>query len=196
MVIKENGVYKGLIKKNEQGLNILSMVESPAIEVEYIKMNKDNEPIQIKCEVLNEEKRIVIAPAMIPDLVIPRVSKQGVKFSVYFERETIFESLFKLSSEQKDQNIDVNHNQELIKGATIIEKFITDENRVQSVKGFENMPFGTLFFTAIVTDEQLWSDIKAGKINGWSIDGQYSLEETDVELTEDEVNFLVKQKNY
>jgi hypothetical protein len=49
-----------------------------------------------------------------------------------------------------------------------------------------------LFFTAIVTDDQLWSDIKAGKINGWSIDGQYTLEETDVELTEEEVNFLIK----
>lgn len=35
------------------------------------------------------------------------------------------------------------------------------------------------------------SDIKAGKINGWSIDGFYDLEiEEDVELTEDEIKIL------
>lgn len=194
-MIKENGIYKASIKKLENGLNILSMVESPAIEVEYLKMNKENE-LELKFEILNEEKRIVIAPAMIPDLVIPRVNKQGVKYSVYFDKETIFESLVKLSQEQKDQNIDVNHSQQLIKGATIIEKFVTDEKRVQSVKGFENLPFGTLYFTAVVTDEQLWSDIKAGKINGWSIDGAYTLEETDIELTEDEINFLIKKGQF
>lgn len=194
-MIKENGIYKASIKKLENGLNILSMVESPAIEVEYLKMNKENE-LELKFEILNEEKRIVIAPAMIPDLVIPRVNKQGVKYSVYFDKETIFESLVKLSQEQKDQNIDVNHSQQLIKGATIIEKFITDEKRVQSVKGFENLPIGTLYFTAVVTDEQLWSDIKAGKINGWSIDGAYTLEETDIELTEDEINFLIKKGQF
>lgn len=194
-MIKENGVYKASIKKLENGLNILSMVESPAIEVEYLKMNKENE-LELKFEILNEEKRIVIAPAMIPDLVIPRVNKQGVKYSVYFDKETIFESLVKLSQEQKDQNIDVNHSQQLIKGATIIEKFVTDEKRVQSVKGFENLPFGTLYFTAVVTDEQLWNDIKDKKINGWSIDGAYTLEETDVELTEDEINFLIKKGQF
>lgn len=194
-MIKENGVYKASIKKLENGLNILSMVESPAIEVEYLKMNKENE-LELKFEILNEEKRIVIAPAMIPDLVIPRVNKQGIKYSVYFDKETIFESLVKLSQEQKDQNIDVNHSQQLIKGATIIEKFITDEKRVQSVKGFENLPIGTLYFTAFVTDEQLWNDIKDKKINGWSIDGAYTLEETDVELTEDEINFLIKKGQF
>lgn len=184
----ENGIYKAKIVKKENGLNILSMVENPAIDINYIKM--EEEINHIKMEVLDEEKNIVIAPALIPDILIPRVHK-GIKYYISFDKETIEQSLIKMSAEQKDQNIDVNHSEKLINGAIVMEKFITHHNRVTQVKNFENLPMGTLFFTAKVIDEKLMSDIKAGKINGWSIAGFYDLEiEEDVELTEDEIKIL------
>lgn len=184
----ENGIYKAKIKTKENGLNILSMVETPAIEINYIKM--EEEINHIKMEVLDEEKNIVIAPALVPDMLIPRVHK-GIKYYISFDKETIEQSLIKMSAEQKDQNVDVNHSEKLINGAIVMEKFITHPNRVTQVKNFENLPMGTLFFTAKVTDEKLMSDIKAGKINGWSIDGFYDLEiEEEVELTEDEIKIL------
>ena len=184
----ENGIYKAKIKTKENGLNILSMVETPAIEINYIKM--EEEINHIKMEVLDEEKNIVIAPALVPDMLIPRVHK-GIKYYISFDKETIEQSLIKMSAEQKDQNVDVNHSEKLINGAIVMEKFITHPNRVTKVKNFENLPMGTLFFTAKVTDEKLMSDIKAGKINGWSIDGFYDLEiEEEVELTEDEIKIL------
>ncbi len=184
----ENGIYKAKIKTKENGLQILSMVETPAIEINYIKM--EEEINHIKMEVLDEEKNIVIAPALVPDMLIPRVHK-GIKYYISFDKETIEQSLIKMSAEQKDQNVDVNHSEKLINGAIVMEKFITHPNRVTQVKNFENLPMGTLFFTAKVTDEKLMSDIKAGKINGWSIDGFYDLEiEEDVELTEDEIKIL------
>lgn len=184
----ENGIYKAKIKTKENGLNILSMVETPAIEINYIKM--EEEINHIKMEVLDEEKNIVIAPALVPDMLIPRVHK-GIKYYISFDKETIEQSLIKMSAEQKDQNVDINHSEKLINGAIVMEKFITHPNRVTQVKNFENLPIGTLFFTAKVIDEKLMSDIKAGKINGWSIDGFYDLEiEEDVELTEDEIKIL------
>lgn len=184
----ENGIYKAKIKTKENGLNILSMVETPAIEINYIKM--EEEINHIKMEVLDEEKNIVIAPALVPDMLIPRVHK-GIKYYISFDKETIEQSLVKMSAEQKDQNVDINHSEKLINGAIVMEKFITHPNRVTQVKNFENLPIGTLFFTAKVIDEKLMSDIKAGKINGWSIDGFYDLEiEEDVELTEDEIKIL------
>lgn len=184
----ENGIYKAKIVKKENGLNILSMVENPAIDINYIKM--EEEINHIKMEVLDEEKNIVIAPALVPDMLIPRVHK-GIKYYISFDKETIEQSLVKMSAEQKDQNVDINHSEKLINGAIVMEKFITHPNRVTQVKNFENLPMGTLFFTAKVTDEKLMSDIKAGKINGWSIDGFYDLEiEEDVELTEDEIKIL------
>jgi hypothetical protein len=184
----ENGIYKAKIKTKENGLNILSMVETPAIEINYIKM--EEEINHIKMEVLDEEKNIVIAPALVPDMLIPRVHK-GIKYYISFDKETIEQSLVKMSAEQKDQNVDINHSEKLINGAIVMEKFITHPNRVTQVKNFENLPMGTLFFTAKVIDEKLMSDIKAGKINGWSIDGFYDLEiEEDVELTEDEIKIL------
>lgn len=184
----ENGIYKAKIKTKENGLQILSMVETPAIEINYVKM--EEEINHIKMEVLDEEKNIVIAPALVPDMLIPRVHK-GIKYYISFDKETIEQSLIKMSAEQKDQNVDVNHSEKLINGAIVMEKFITHPNRVTQVKNFESLPIGTLFFTAKVIDEKLMSDIKAGKINGWSIDGFYDLEiEEDVELTEDEIKIL------
>lgn len=184
----ENGIYKAKIKTKDNGLNILSMVETPAIEINYVKM--EEEINHIKMEVLDEEKNIVIAPALVPDMLIPRVHK-GIKYYISFDKETIEHSLVKMSAEQKDQNVDVNHSEKLINGAIVMEKFITHPNRVTQVKNFENLPMGTLFFTAKVIDEKLMGDIKAGKINGWSIDGFYDLEiEEEVELTEDEIKIL------
>jgi len=184
----ENGIYKAKIKTKENGLQILSMVETPAIEINYVKM--EEEINHIKMEVLDEEKNIVIAPALVPGMLIPRVHK-GIKYYISFDKETIEQSLIKMSAEQKDQNVDVNHSEKLINGAIVMEKFITHPNRVTQVKNFESLPMGALFFTAKVTDTQLMSDIKAGKINGWSIDGFYDLEiEEDVELTEDEIKIL------
>jgi hypothetical protein len=184
----ENGIYKAKIKTKENGLQILSMVETPAIEINYVKM--EEEINHIKMEVLDEEKNIVIAPALVPDMLIPRVHK-GIKYYISFDKETIEQSLIKMSAEQKDQNVDVNHSEKLINGAIVMEKFITHPNRVTQVKNFESLPMGALFFTAKVIDEKLMSDIKAGKINGWSIDGFYDLEiEEDVELTEDEIKIL------
>lgn len=186
--IKENGIYKAKIVKKENGLQILSMVENPAIEINYVKM--EEEINHIKMEVLDEEKNIVIAPALVPDMLIPRVHK-GIKYYISFDKETIEQSLIKMSAEQKDQNVDVNHSEKLINGAIVMEKFIKHPNRVTQVKNFESLPIGTLFFTAKVIDEKLMSDIKTGKINGWSIDGFYDLEiEEDVELTEDEIKIL------
>lgn len=184
----ENGIYKAKIKTKDNGLNILSMVETPAIEINYVKM--EEEINHIKMEVLDEEKNIVIAPALVPDMLIPRVHK-GIKYYISFDKETIEQSLVKMSAEQKDQNVDVNHSEKLINGAIVMEKFITHPNRVTQVKNFESLPMGTLFFTAKVIDEKLMSDIKAGKINGWSIDGFYDLEiEEEVELTDDEIKIL------
>ena len=187
--IKENGIYKAKIKTKENGLNILSMVENPAIDINYIKMNEDK-VYNVKLSVIDEGKGIVIAPALVPEMLIPRVYN-GLQYYISFDKETIEESLIKMSEERKDNNVDLNHSEQLINGVVIMEKFITDENRVTSVKNFEHSPFGTLFFTAKVIDEKLMSDIKAGKINGWSIDGFYDLEiEEDVELTEDEIKIL------
>ena len=35
-----------------------------------------------------------------------------------------------MSEERKDNNVDLNHSEQLIDGVVIMEKFITDENRV------------------------------------------------------------------
>lgn len=187
----ENGVYKAKLKKKENGLNILSMVETPAIDINYIKMNEEIN--HIKMEILNEEENIVIAPALVPDQLIPRVHK-GIKYFICFDAETIEESLIKMSAEQKDQNVDINHSEKLINGAIVMEKFITHPNRVTQVKNFENLPMGTLFFTAKVTDPQLMSDIKAGKINGWSIDGIFELEIDEASTASDGMEFSLEEE--
>ena len=74
------------------------MVETPAIEINYIKM--EEEINRIKMEVLDEEKNIVIAPALVPDMLISRVHK-GIKYYISFDKETIEQSLIKMSAEQK-----------------------------------------------------------------------------------------------
>lgn len=186
--IVEGGYYKCMITSNKDGLQILSMVEQPAIEIDMIKLSADKD--FLKLSILDEDKRIVIGPALIPDLVIPRIEK-GVKFYISFDKQTIFDSLVKMVEEDKDNNVNLQHTGGLIKGVTLFEKFITDPDRVTSVKNFEHVPMGTLFFSGKVDDDKVWQDVKMGKINGWSIEGGYDLIR-DIQLSDDDVLTIIE----
>jgi len=175
------------------GLKIISFVETPAIGFEAIKMSEQTE---IKLEIQDEEERIIFTPILIPDQKIYRNIK-GEEFDLVFPKEVIKQILIQFSKKNINSNVDVNHSEELIKGATFFEFFLKDSRRAKSVGNYDELPDGTMFGSAKVENDEVWADIKAGKIKGVSIDGMFKTVPKKTELSQEDVDTILEiTKNF
>ena len=67
----------------DAGVNAISIVESPAIESDFIALSKDQE---IKLAEVDKEKRVLMGAALIPNKTIFRKNGEE-EFYVYFSRK-------------------------------------------------------------------------------------------------------------
>lgn len=169
------------------GLQDIALVNSPAYQTDFVKFSEHKMNFAIQ----NEDKKIVLGAVMIPDKLIYR-EKDGVPFYVVANKETIYEAAQKFSSENRNLNIKATHEAESnVNDVFIFESFITDENRVNSVKGFEDLPLGTWFVTMKVNNPTVWDKIKAGEFNGFSLEALFKLKPVST-LNDDEINALMQ----
>lgn len=190
-------VYKMELDPNEPklGMKIMSMVDAPAIMVNWVKF-KDSQ--QVKFAIDSEEERIVFAPALIPDMPIYR-NVGGKEFYLTIDAPTIQATAIKFAKDNLTNNLDVNHDGNIVKDVTIFESFITSENRVQAAKGFEDLPLGTWFISAKVNNDEVWNRIKSGELNGFSIDALFTFgkaESTDNSEAEAQIEEILNSKTF
>ena len=68
------------------GVEAISLVEFPAIESNWVALKK-----AVKLEALDNERRMLYGPALIPDKPILRVDKEtGEDYYIVFDKETIY----------------------------------------------------------------------------------------------------------
>jgi len=169
------------------GLQDIALVNSPAYQSSFVKFSDEQ---NMKFAIQNEEKHIVLGAVMIPDKMIYR-EQDGVPFYVVANKETIYEAAQKFSSENRNLNVKATHETDTnVSDVFIFESFITDENRVNSVKGFEDMPLGTWFMTMKVNNPTVWKQIKNGEFNGFSLEALFKLKPVTT-LNDDEINALM-----
>ncbi len=123
----------------------------------------------------SDEEMTVTGPAMIPSQLILRKDEMGNPFHVYFSEDTIKKIARKFFEYNKQNNTDINHDDNITNNNTLLESWIVEDPDMDKSKamGFD-VPKGTWFTTYKINDEQLWQDIKAGKINGYSIAGNFA----------------------
>lgn len=157
-----------ILDENVDGIELISFVENPAIERDFIAMSKE-----IKLS-LNEEKRLVTGPVLIPELLIPREDHY-----LKFTEESIKQ--IALDFQKHNTNLtNINHKGDIITGVVHFEHWIIEDpnNDKANALGFTDLPKGTLMSTYYVEDDRLWNLIKEGKIKGFSIEGYLSKIET------------------
>ena len=155
-----------------EGLQAIAFVDAPAIGLNYQAFAPH------KFEIINEEKRIVMGAAMIPDLPIYRRDERGEYYAI-FRKETIKSLVQKLFKENKHNNFNEQHNAfKILDGVYIYQSFITDQELgILAPKGFENVADGTWFIAAKVENDEAWSKVKEdGILKGFSVEGVFDLE--------------------
>lgn len=155
---------------DETGVDIISFVDSPAIEVDFMYFKETQKKFQFK----DEEKHLVTGAAMIPNQKIIREDSEGNQFFVFFSEDTIRlcnEMYFKQS-----KNIGANLDHETpVDNVTVIESWIIeDETNDKAVAlGFEGLPKGTWMVTYKVDNPEVWAKIKSGEVLGFSVEGMF-----------------------
>ncbi|MBX0311657.1 MAG: hypothetical protein JHC31_07745 [Sulfurihydrogenibium sp.] len=170
------------VEDSEMGLKTVSLVSDPAIQINWIKFNKQSE---IKLAIQNEDKRIIFTPVLIPNQLIYR-NIAGEEFNLMFDKETIELVEQKWVKDNLSSAVDIEHSSKLIEGVTFFESVLLNNERFATAKGFEGLPEGTWFLTGKVESDDVWTKIKSGEVNGVSIDGLFKTAEVNKVTMSDE----------
>lgn len=122
----------------------------------------------------DDEKRIVIGPAMIPDLKIFRKDVDGNPYYVFFSAETIKLIAEKYMRNKYLDNNDEMHNGKAIQDVYVYESWIKEYDEDKANKyGYADLPIGTWFVAMKVRNDNVWNKIKAGELKGFSVSGYF-----------------------
>tara|TARA_R100000808_G_C2139497_1_gene147399 strand:+ start:797 stop:1828 length:1032 start_codon:yes stop_codon:yes gene_type:complete len=169
---KERKLVELLIDEQQEEFGILaiSLVKYPAIEENFIFLNKDS---KLSFAKLDEEKQLLYGAALIPEKKIPRYNQEtNEEYDVYFTKETIKQASELFLKFNKANEHTLEHN-EKIQGVSVVESWIVDDtNKDKSnLYGF-SLPIGTWFVgVKIHNNNDVWESVKNGEIKGFSIEG-------------------------
>lgn len=163
------------------GIDSISIVEDPAIEINFLYFNKEKETEKLNknnFEVDNEEKRIIISPALIPNIQIYRLDKFGREYYVYFSEDTISKISEKYMKNGYNVANDTDHSGKKLKDIYVTELWIkeSDMDKSSMFEQFKYLPVGTLFVKMKINSDDVWNRIKEGELRGVSVSG-YFIEE-------------------
>ena len=166
-------LYKGLpifaVNANDATVfSSISLVDIPAIETDFIKLAKEDEVGDLKLSI-NEEKKFISGPALIPDFPIYRKDSKGHKFYVKFDEEAIlrFAEMFFKNNRQNEGNV---MHQIAINGVTFFESYLINKERGIVPIEFKDLPNGSWIVSAKIENEDVWKLVKEGVLRGFSVD--------------------------
>jgi hypothetical protein len=122
----------------------------------------------------SEDQQIVVGPAMIPDMEILRKDEKGLPYYVRFSKEVIQRIAEKFMMELRNHDTNIQHDSAEPAHSFVMETWLVEneEDKANSLYGFE-VPIGTWMVKMRVLDPETWKQIKAGKLNGFSIEGNF-----------------------
>jgi len=176
----------------KDGVFAISLVENPAIEEDFIYLNSH----QIELKVVDEEKRIVVGYALIPDKKIYR-NVNGKEFNIYFSADTVRQSAELYMANLKQNSVTVNHEKK-IEGAGVIESWITEDEKHDKINLYGVKPIvgGWVVMMKINNDEE-WQAVKRGEYKGFSIEARYDgfeqLKQNKMQNLKEELKKIIAQ---
>ncbi len=164
-------VIELLLNEEEQAyLDSVSIVEKPAIDRNFIAFSEDK-PTRLN---FDDERMVVLGPAMVPNQRIPRTDENGDLYFVYFSPETIRLAADLFLKKNKASKSNVNHRPVYSDKLHVMESWIKESDNDKSVDyGFGDLPVGTWFVSMKVDDMDTWKKIKSGDLNGFSVEGAF-----------------------
>jgi hypothetical protein len=198
-MIKDNTeeLYELILQDDEDGVFANSLVESPAIERDFVWLNKE-----VAFQSVSEEKQLVAGPILIPNKKILRIDGEGKRYNVFFTPETIEMVARKFMKNKYGDEVTLEHGNKT-SGVYLTESWIVEQSSKDksNLYGY-TLPKGTWFGIYKIEAPKIWEKVKDGTFRGFSIEGLFehkksnlklALEKDIADLTDDEAEVLLSQ---
>ena len=151
------------------GIDAISLVEHPAIESDWIAMN--SQVVEFKTQ--NEEKRLIMGAALIPDKPIYRKNGEE-EYYVYFSKKTVRRAMELYFKNGNQANATLEHEHK-INGLHVVESWIVEGEQDKSRMYGLEVPVGTWMVSMKVENDAIWEKfVKEGSVKGFSIEGYFT----------------------
>lgn len=162
-----NIYYAKISDNDELGLYTISFVDNPAVEKAYLCFeNADKKPLMLA----KQAQQIVSGIALRADFPIYRLDENGEPYYVVFTKDVIKQMVERYSKNKMLNNVDLQHNNQLVDGVYMIESYIIDKERGICPVEFSDVEDGSWAVSFKVENAELWDKIVNGNdLNGFSI---------------------------
>lgn len=171
------------------GVEIISLVDRPAVERNFIKFSNQ---VEVKFKV-DEDKHIVTGPALIPGKKIYRRDEEtGYEYYVEFTKEGIQQIAEKFFADHNSTNVNLQHELD-VNGCVYFESYFINSERGILPAEFSDLPEGTWIVSCKINNEGVWDMVKKGELRGFSIEGYLDVqkqEEKPLDTIQDLLDYL------
>ena len=176
-------IYKVTIDDDEQvGMDAISLVKFPAVEVDFLALNKES----IELTRFNDEKREITGVVCLADTPIIRKNESlGVHY-IMFEKDTIKKMMLKYFKMGRNNQVNIEHKGPMVDGLTMIESYVKDSERNVAPVEFKDVPDGSWIATFKVENDDVWAQIKEEhQLRGFSLQGLFYYNEVKMSSVDD-----------
>ena len=156
----------------ELAIDAISLVSAPAIEQDFVYFGKEKNNLTFAK--VDEDKRMLVSPALIPNKQIFRYDPNtDSEYYVFFSPETVRKAS-ELYLKHNNHHKATYEHQDRVSGVLTVESWIKEGDMDKSkLYGFD-LPNGTWFVKMKIQNEELWNKIKDGSLRGLSIEGYFT----------------------
>ena len=158
-------------ESQEMTIDAISLVTNPAIEQDFVFFGKEKNNLTLAK--IDEEKRMLVSPALIPNKQIFRYDPNtDSDYYVFFSKETVRQAS-ELYLKHNNHHKATYQHEEDVSGVMTIESWIKEGDQDKSkLYGFD-LPDGTWFVKMKIENDEMWDKIKSGELKGLSIEGYF-----------------------
>ena len=198
--VKPTRIVELVISEENESLAIdaISLVASPAIEQDMVYFGKEKNNLTLAK--VDEEKRMLVSPALIPNKNIFRYDPNtDSEYYVFFSPATVRRAS-ELYLKHNNHHKATYEHQDRVSGVLTVESWIKEGSQDKSKLYGYDLPNGTWFVKMKINNDELWSKIKDGEVSGLSIEGYFTdkmekmseRQPTDAEILE-ALNEIIKE---
>ena len=158
-------------ESQEMTIDAISLVTNPAIEQDFVFFGKEKNNLTLAK--IDEEKRMLVSPALIPNKQIYRYdANTDSDYYVFFSKDTVRQAS-ELYLKHNNHHKATYQHEEDVSGVLTIESWIKEGDQDKSkLYGFD-LPDGTWFVKMKIENDEMWNKIKSGELKGLSIEGYF-----------------------
>ena len=169
--LKTTKIVELIISDESEELTIdaISLVTSPAIEQNFVFFGKEKNNLTFAK--IDEEKRMLVSPALIPNKQIFRHDPNTeTDYYVYFSKETVRQAA-ELYLKHNNHHKATYQHEDRVSGILTIESWIKEGDQDKSKLYGYDLQNGTWFVKMKIENDEIWNKIKEGELKGLSIEG-------------------------